>query len=490
MKTIMVMFDSLRKDYLEPYGNTEMITPNFDRLAKNSVVYDNCYMGSMPCMPARRELHTGRYNFLHRIWGSLEPFDDSMPEILKKNGIYPHLITDHAHYFEDGGASYHTRYKSWEFIRGQQGDPWKAVVEGVEIPEHISRRDGMPLFTQDWVNREYVKTQEDYPIHKVFESACEFLDTNAHSDNWFLQVENFSPHEPFHAPQKYIDMYQKKQYTGRHFNWPDYATVKETDEEIENCLVHYKALVTMCDDYLGKILDKMDEYNMWEDTMLIVNVDHGFLLTEHGRWGKRVCANYNEIANIPFFVYNPITKKQGERSDKLVQTIDIAPTILDFFSLDIPKDMQGIPLDSDRCREGALFGLFNAQVNCTDGRYVYMRGATEDSEPANNYTLMPTHMHARFSPAELETATLEPPFKFTKNCPVLKTKPQKLMQKGFIEYDTDETLLFDLKADPKQLHPIENEDIKECMSRLMVKLMKQNDSPVEQYKRLGLVDYI
>ena len=75
----------------------------------------------MPCMPARRELHTGRYNFLHRAWGPLEPFDDSAPEIMKELGTYCHFSTDHQHYFEDGGSTYHARYNTWTFHRGHEG---------------------------------------------------------------------------------------------------------------------------------------------------------------------------------------------------------------------------------------------------------------------------------------------------------------------------------------------------------------------------------
>lgn len=52
----------------------------------------------------------------------MEPYDDSMPEILKKNGIYSHLNSDHYHYWEDGGCTYHNRYSSWENVRGQEGD--------------------------------------------------------------------------------------------------------------------------------------------------------------------------------------------------------------------------------------------------------------------------------------------------------------------------------------------------------------------------------
>ena len=86
MKAVMVMYDSLRLQDLPCYGGTAIELPNFKRLAEHTAVFDNSYVCSMPCMPARRELHTGRANFLHRSWGPLEPFDDSMPEILKCGG--------------------------------------------------------------------------------------------------------------------------------------------------------------------------------------------------------------------------------------------------------------------------------------------------------------------------------------------------------------------------------------------------------------------
>ncbi|MEZ4618340.1 MAG: sulfatase-like hydrolase/transferase [Caldilineaceae bacterium] len=149
MRAIMVMFDSLNRHMLPAYGCDWTHAPNFARLAERTVRFDNSYIGSMPCMPARRELHTGRYNFLHRSWGPLEPFDDSMPELLDNHGIYTHLSTDHYHYFEDGGMTYHGRYTSWDFERGQEGDPWKgspvtfrfptcwsSVVPSMPIPNH------------------------------------------------------------------------------------------------------------------------------------------------------------------------------------------------------------------------------------------------------------------------------------------------------------------------------------------------------------------
>ncbi len=80
-------------------------------------------------MPARRDMHTGRLNFFHRSWGPLEPFDNSFPRLLRSGGVYSHMVTDHLHYFEDGGSTYHGQFTSYDFIRGQEYDPWKAMVQ-------------------------------------------------------------------------------------------------------------------------------------------------------------------------------------------------------------------------------------------------------------------------------------------------------------------------------------------------------------------------
>ena len=122
MKLIFVLFDSLNRNALTCYGGTHVKTPNFQRLADQSVVFDTHYIGSLPCIPARRDMHTGRLNFLHRSWGPLEPYDNSFPAMMREARIHTHLASDHYHYFEDGGWSYHTRYSTWDFVRGQESD--------------------------------------------------------------------------------------------------------------------------------------------------------------------------------------------------------------------------------------------------------------------------------------------------------------------------------------------------------------------------------
>lgn len=491
MRAIMLMFDSLNRHMLEPYGCRDTITPNFTRLAERAVTFDNCYVGSMPCMPARREIHTGRMNFLHRSWGPLEPFDDSMPEILKENGIYTHLVTDHYHYFEDGGGTYHTRYNTYEFIRGQEGDPWKASVKDPEIPETLGGRTNC-LWRQDWVNRPYMEGIERHSQTLTMDLGLEFIEKNKGEDNWYLQIEHFDPHEPFFAPKEFRDQYTDD-YQGPHFDWPNYKQVTEPVKACEHVKNQYKALLTMCDYTLGRLLDKMDEENMWENTMLIVNTDHGFLLGEHDWWAKCVMPWYNENAHIPLFIWDPRYKKAGERRESLVQGIDLAPTILHYFQLTVPDNMTGKDLNKvleadEPVREAAIFGIHGGHVNCTDGRYVYMRApVSPDNQPLYNYTLMPTHMRNRFSGRELTQAELAETFSFTKGMRPLKVPSYGIPELEFSAHSFG-NLLFDLKKDPKQLTPMEDPEVEKRMIRLMKGIMEENDSPKEQYIRLGLAD--
>lgn len=224
----MILFDSLNKRFLPSYGNEWIHAPNFKRLSERTVQFDSCFAGSLPCMPARRELHTGRYNFLHRSWGPLEPFDDSMPEILKNNGIYTHLISDHHLYWADGGATYHNRFSSWEIVRGQEGDPWKGEIKFPEIPEEAkapgrlflpSREKLADIWRQEWINRKEFKEEKDYPQTKTFDLGLEFIEKNHKEDNWFLQIESFDPHEPFVVPEEYDALYSEK-IKKKDLDWP------------------------------------------------------------------------------------------------------------------------------------------------------------------------------------------------------------------------------------------------------------------------------
>ncbi|MEZ4835375.1 MAG: sulfatase-like hydrolase/transferase [Caldilineaceae bacterium] len=482
------MFDSLNRRMLPPYGCDWTHAPNFARLAERTVTFDNCYVGSMPCMPARRELHTGRYNFLHRSWGPIEPFDDSMPQILRENGIYSHLSTDHYHYFEDGGCTYHNRYTTWDFHRGQEGDPWIGQVAEPDIPDVVVAREG-PRWRQDWVNRRFMQREEEQPQPHTFAAGIDFIRRNAGEDNWYLQIETFDPHEPFFSQQQYKDLYPHE-YNGRQFDWPPYRKVEETPKRC-NRRYAYAALLSMCDHYLGQILNLMDSLDLWKDTMLIVCTDHGFFLGEHDWWAKNNMPLWREVAHTPLFIWDPRSGKKGERRSQLTQMIDFPATILEYFGVERPPSMMGIPLgdviaEDAPTREAVLFGYHGGPLNITDGRYVYMRAAAGDNTPLYEYTVMPTHMNHIFTVGELQQWDQAPPFSFTKGCPVMKI-PGRASHVNRTAH-AQGNLLYDLHADPAQETPLNDPAIEARMVDLMRGLMQENEAPVEQYARLGLTE--
>mgnify|MGYP005988981125 CR=1 FL=1 len=517
MKAIVVMFDTLSRHFLPNYGNDWVHAPNFKRLSDRAVTFDTSYVCSMPCMPARRDWHTGRPNFLHRSWGPLEPFDDSMPKMLSDAGVHTHLTTDHNHYFEDGGLNYHTHYTTWQYWRGQEGDPWIGDLNEPEIPQGAFGKNGIYsepevfedyrkifpeeseaamdrlkyLTRQDWVNRGFMDVEENQPQARTFKAGLDFIDKNAAHDNWMLHIETFDPHEPFYSMDRYKDLYREHHdnYDGPFFDWPMYARTGDHPEENKHLRIEYAALVSMCDEYLGKVMDMMDEKGLWEDTMLIVWTDHGFLLGEHDWWGKMSMPMYQEIAHTPLFIWDPRVGAKGERRTSLVQpSIDLAPTLLNFFGLDPTKDMTGKDLsgviaDDTPVRDAAIFGMHGAHVNVTDGRYVYMRAPqSEDNKPLYQYTLMPTHMRSSFAVEDFVDLKVAEPFSFQKGA-----KTMKIENVTWVARDKQfDTMLWDTEADPKQESALIDPDVEARLKAQMVELMKDADSPLEQFERLNL----
>ncbi len=181
-----------------------------------------------------------------------------------------------------------------------------------------------------------------------------------------------------------------------------------------------------------------------------------------GRKTSPLSLYYNEVSHTPLFIWDPRAgKKKNERRKSLVQMIDFAPTLLEYFGIEIPKDVQGQSLtgtiaEDEPVRDAGLFGIYSGHVCCTDGRYVYMRApSTPENQPINNYTVVPMHMMKRFEVRELQTAELAGPFSFTKGCKVLKMKyfgrPKQI---GTIDPYSQGNLLFDLENDPKQESPV------------------------------------
>ncbi len=487
MKAVMLMFDSLNRHMLSPYGCAWTHTPNFQRLAERTATFDTAYCCSMPCMPARRELHTGRPNLLECNWGAIQPYDDSMPRMLSEAGVQTHLASDHFHYWEENAPNYHTQYRTWEAFRGQEGDPWIGWAGPVEPPAHINAKGR----DQDWINRRFIQHEHQWSLVQTVNAGIDYIRRNAPFDRWFCQIECFDPHEPWFVPRHYKDIYEKlRDYDGPLFDWPGYGEVSETREQVEIARHNYAALLAMCDVYLGNVLDVFDELDLWRDTMLIVNTDHGFLLGEHGWWAKNTPPWWEELSHIPLFIHDPrCPQAAGSRRESFVQTIDLAPTLLRCFDLEPTAAMTGVDLApviaGDRGgRAAGLFGGFGHYVSVTDGRYIYMRAPVrDDGQPLNEYGLTLMNLRGRMQRGETVDMQMVDGFAFTHGQPTMRVavppgRGRHAAARGH--------LLYDLATDPGQHHPLDDATLEQRMTRMLIEQMQAVDAPPEQYVRLGL----
>lgn len=498
MRTILVLMDTLRRDTLSCYDPAHAaITPNLDAFASESCVFDNHWIGSAPCMPARRDIMCGRYNFLERPWGPIEPFDVTLVDCLRTSGTYTSIKTDHCHYARTGGEGYLQLFNSWELFRGQEGDPWiSRIDEPTNMPETFYGR----VREQYQKNRQMWANEADMPSPQTFQAACDFIDQNADKNDFFLMVEAFDPHEPFDVPDHYMDLYGGAGGLDRdYFEIPPYQRVSNTDipdTAVDYIQRRYKALVSMTDRWFGTFIDKLKEKNVFEDALILVTTDHGYFLGERDYLGKNYMHMYNEIAHLPLMVKFPQGARAGEHAAQLTQAIDIMPTVLEAHGVPIPAEVLGtslMPLAKDAAaptRDYGLFGVHAMTVNVTDGTYTYFRAPVASNQPCFEYAAIPhtiRHKMGTEDPQAIEFGRFLPRTAY----PVYRfpcKRPANIDQRTDSLEEVHESLLFNIKNDYMQLKNLagQNQELESQMIELLKRGLVEHEAPVEQFERLGL----
>lgn len=500
MKAVVILLDSVNRHFLGLYGQALAPTPNIERLAEKSVVFDNHWAGSLPCMPARRDLFTGRLGFLERNWGPMEPYDHSLGEVLRANGVFSHMVTDHYHYFRTGGENYAQQFDTYSFVRGQELDPW---ISRVTKPDKPSGSMGK-FHPQYELNRSCFLKEEDFPSPKTLKEAADWLEANKDEDQFLLWAEAFDPHEPFDLPKERLYPWSES-YHGPEFMWPEYGAVNVPKDALDHIRNRYSALLEMADHWLGKILDVMDRHNLWDDTMVIFTSDHGYLLGEHNFFAKNYMPVYNEISRLPLTVHLPGGMYAGQRVQALTQCIDLFPTLLEFFGIDPQASCRNrlhgyslLPLLNEQVQElrsELIYGYYGKNVNITDGKWVYFRSsANADNLPLNLYTAMPTTLGHTYSPAFLQDLkaidagrylkwTDYPVYRIPAHTIQMRDQTQSFLQTGEL---IREHRLFHIVNEPYPKDQVCDLDMEKQMIVKLKECLSRHDTPDEQFVRLGL----
>ena len=431
MRAIFVLFDSLNRTAMGCYGARAVKTPNFDRFAERAVTFDTHFVGSLPCMPARRDLHTGRLNFMHRSWGPLEPFDNSFPEMMREKR-HPHASRhrppalfrgrrlDLSHPLPDLGV--HPR----PGVRSLEGD-------GPAADRAPVTREHSPTSTTISTNDAWKRPQSaDQPrIHAgrkrisraaaASQSAFEFLESNRTADDWFLMVECFDPHEPFFAPARFKEpvphrLERRRARLAATTRRPLTARRRSprsapTTPRSSPCAI----------DYFGQLLDYFDAHGLWKDTALILSTDHGFLLAEHDWWGKNLHALLRGDLAHP--AASCIIRRHAAHAGSGATRSD--PDDRSDADLARPLRRRGAARGAgalapaaarprrDAAARSVIFGMFGGPIGATDGRYAYYLYPEDLYAPGlHEYTLMPMHLHTLFSAEEMKHLAARRPLRF------------------------------------------------------------------------------
>ena len=309
MRTVVVLMDTLRRDFLRCYNpETSCLTPNISRFAEECCRFDSHYVGSMPCMPARRDIFCGRLNFLERSWG-IEISDTTLPKTLfERGGVRSHMITDHAHYFRIGGENYCQQFTTYRVFPWPGERPVGLAHRRSVGAGGVFRERQAPVPGKSNAHHQGIRVFE----RTVLRCGSAVVEDNRGAKDFMLMVETFDPHEPFNVPQEYLDQYGDD-YAGPFYELPKYhARDEETDEAMAHLRRRYQALITMTDKHFGEFIDSLKAADMYDDTLIIFTTDHGYCLGEREYIGKNYMPLYNEIANIPLLVHFPGGEYAGE----------------------------------------------------------------------------------------------------------------------------------------------------------------------------------
>ena len=346
MNVVMICLDTFRADCLAAAGRNDFIkTPNLDRLASEGVLFENAFGEGQPTIQFRRALVTGMRGFPFNTgydtkglwpcsagWHKIPPEQPTLAEVLLAEGYATGLVADTYHMFKPT-QNFVRGMASWEFIRGQETDnyrtgPFSAIDVTKYTKKGLTKPGNFGAIVQYLLNMQDHRGGEDETLAaRTFSSAIRYLDDNKGNRPFFLWLDEFDPHEPFDPPTEYADAYDPDWDE----DWePIHGVPDDCDEKIKRRVkALYYGSVTFVDKQVGRLLDKLEETGLADETMVIVCSDHGLELWDHGilHKGENKC-RYRPNNEILFMMRLPGKEYAGKRIKSFVMNQDIYPTIL------------------------------------------------------------------------------------------------------------------------------------------------------------------
>lgn len=379
---LFIMIDDLRPQ-LGCYGSPEIISPNIDRLASEGMLFDRAYVQVPVCGASRASLMTGLYPSADRFVTYYSKAQEDaagisdIPAQLKANGYTTISNGKIYHHADDNTNSWHEIHKPNDF---------RVYL----LPEN----QGLS-FTNQVAFEAADVADNAYPGGALADKVIEDLRRAKKEGTPFFITAGFTkPHLPFNAPKKYWDMYDPEKLeladnpykpegapSNAMHEWNElrngYSGIPlegPVSDELARTLIHgYYACVSYTDAMVGKVLNELDRLGMRKDTIVILMGDHGWQLGEHSLWCKH--ALFNTSTYTPLMISAP-GFPEGQRTDALVEFVDIYPSLCELAGVPMPVHLQGksfVPLLKNPSEDWkkAAFSRYHEGESVTTERYAY-----------------------------------------------------------------------------------------------------------------------
>lgn len=368
---LLIMVDQMRGDCLSIRDHPVVDTPNLDQLARDGVLFDNAYSATPSCVPARASVltgmsqrSTGRVGYRDKVpWN----YEHTLPGEFAKAGyhtqcvgkmhVYPtrslcgfHNVVLHDGYMHYARFKHDTKTtESFDYVDDYLN--WLKEKAGVE-------RDLIDLgldCNASTVARPWHLAEELHPTNWVTTKSIDFLRRRDPTKPFFLKMSFVRPHPPFDPPKDFYDMYINEDLPEPSVgDWAEKEDAEKsglnpvTDKGIvpkkrlKRAQAAYYALITHIDHQIGRFLNAMQEYGVYNDTIILFVSDHGELMGDHNLFRKTLA--YEGSANVPFILSDPGNHLELDKNrfvHEVVELRDIMPTLLDAAGVKIPDTVEG-----------------------------------------------------------------------------------------------------------------------------------------------------
>lgn len=366
---ILIMTDQLRGDCLGIMGHPDVKTPYLDTLAARGVLFDRAYSSCPSCIAARAAIHTGLSQSSHKRVGYQDNNSWNYPHTLagelSKAGYYTQCVGKmHVHPLRNllgfhnielhDGYLHNYRKASTPYYESQLvADDymyWLKSEKGIEADVIDTG-----LECNSWVARPWIYEEKYHPTNWVTTRSIDFLRRRDTSKPFFLMASYLRPHPPFDAPQYYFDLYKDKELRAPALgDWENEDLLKKIgriydsqsgpiDKElVRQAQIGYYACITHLDHQIGRLIQGLVDYEVYEDSIILFTSDHGEELCDHHIFRKS--RPYEGSCHIPMIVSaNPerLGGQQNRRCHSIVELRDILPTVLDIADYPVPEEVEG-----------------------------------------------------------------------------------------------------------------------------------------------------